>query len=80
MTTDSNDNKGIQRAMEIIQNEQERYSKTTNVLMAEEEASDVSLATFHGFDKEGPVRLAAGHGCGGGAGCGHGGGFGVQNE
>ena len=40
--------------------------RSTNVLMAEEEVSDVSLATFHVFDKEGPVRLAAGHGCGGG--------------
>ena len=48
--------------------------RSTNVLMAEEEVSDVSLATFHVFDKEGPVRLAAGHGCGGG--CGHGGGCG----
>ena len=54
--------------------------RSTNVLMAEEEVSDVSLATFHVFDKEGPVRLAAGHGggggCahGGGGGCGHGGG------
>ena len=54
--------------------------RSTNVLMAEEEVSDVSLATFHVFDKEGPVRLAAGHGggCGhgGGGGCGHGGGGG----
>jgi len=51
--------------------------RSTNVLMAEEEVSDVSLATFHVFDKEGPVRLAAGHGCGGGGGgCGHGGGCG----
>ena len=54
--------------------------RSTNILMAEEEVSDVSLATFHVFDKEGPVRLAAGHGggggCahGGGGGCGHGGG------
>src|SRR4029077_15850148 len=48
--------------------------RSTNVLMAEEEVSDVSLVTFHVFDKEGPVRLAAGHG--GGGGCGHGGGGG----
>jgi hypothetical protein len=33
--------------------------RSTNVLMAEEEVSDISLATFHVFDKEGPVRLAA---------------------
>ena len=51
--------------------------RSTNVLMAEEEVSDVSLATFHVFDKEGPVRLAAGHGCGGG--CGHGGGGGCAH-
>ena len=51
--------------------------RSTNVLMAEEEVSDISLATFHVFDKEGPVRLAAGHGCGGhGGGCAHGGGGG----
>ena len=53
-------------------------ARSTNVLMAEEEVSDVSLATFHVFDKEGPVRLAAGHGCGGG-GCGHGGGGGCAH-
>lgn len=54
--------------------------RSTNVLMAEEEVSDVSLATFHVFDKEGPVRLAAGHGCGGGGrGCGHGGGGGCAH-
>ena len=42
--------------------------RSTNVPMAEEEVSDVSLATFHVFDREGPVRLAAGHGGGGGCG------------
>jgi hypothetical protein len=49
---------------------------SANVLMAEEEVSDVSLATFQVFDKEGPVRLAAGHG---GGGCGHGGGGGCAH-
>jgi hypothetical protein len=49
------------------------------LFLSEEEFSDVSLATFHVFDKENPplsqgVRVAAGHGgCGG---CGHGGGCG----
>jgi hypothetical protein len=44
----------------------------------EEEISDVSLATFHVFDKDGlgtpqsPILLARG-GCGCGHGCGHGG-------
>jgi len=47
-------------------------------ILAEEEISDVSLATFHVFDKENPplnrgIRLAAG-GCGHGCGCAHGGG------
>jgi len=46
-------------------------------ILGEEEISDVSLATFHVFDKENPplggtIRLARG-GCGG---CGHGGGCG----
>ncbi|HTJ02697.1 MAG TPA: hypothetical protein VL492_07880 [Methylovirgula sp.] len=47
----------------------------------EEEISDVSLATFHVFDKDGlgtpqaPIQLARG-GCGCGHGCGHGGGCG----
>ena len=49
--------------------------RSTNILMAEEEVSDVSLATFHVFDKEGPVRLAAGHGGGVMGGCAHGGGW-----
>ena len=48
--------------------------------LGEEEISDVSLATFHVFDKEnaplgGGVKLARG-GCGGCGGCGHGGGCG----
>src|SRR5271155_1700734 len=52
------------------------------IVLGEEEISDVSLATFHVFDKENEpplrqgLRLAAG-GCGhGGGGCGHGGGGG----
>src|SRR5690348_16689384 len=50
-----------------------------NVVLAEEEISDVSLGTFYVFDKEREfsprVRLAAGRGgCGGCGGCGHGGG------
>ena len=49
-------------------------------ILGEEEISDVSLATFHGFDKEnaplgGGIKLARG-GCGGCGGCGHGGGCG----
>jgi len=57
------------------------YAKTppatsTPVLLGEEEVSDVSLSTFHVFDREGGrIHLAAGgcgHGCGGGCGCGHG--------
>lgn len=46
------------------------------MILAEEEISDVSLATFHVFDKESEsplrqgIRLAAGRGCGGGGGCG----------
>jgi hypothetical protein len=48
--------------------------------LGEEEISDVSLATFHVFDKENPplgggIKLARG-GCGGCGGCGHGGGCG----
>jgi hypothetical protein len=58
--------------------------KVAPVMLAEEEISDVSLATFYVFDKDtiGPpgIKLAAkggcGHGCGGhgcgGHGCGHG--------
>src|SRR5271169_660430 len=45
--------------------------------LGDEEISDVSLATFHLFDKDGPgtpqsglIQLARGGGCG----CGHGGG------
>src|SRR6201998_890906 len=51
-------------------------------ILAEEEISDVSLATFLVFDKENPqrgqgIRVAAGCGHGGGCGgCGHGGGCG----
>src|SRR6516164_11383455 len=49
-------------------------------ILGEEEISDVSLATFHVFDKEnaplgGGIKLARG-GCGGCGGCGHGGGCG----
>ena len=50
------------------------------VLLGEEEISDVSLATFHVFDKENEgslkrgVQLARGGGCGCGHGCGGGGG------
>jgi hypothetical protein len=52
-------------------------------ILGEEEISDVSLATFHVFDRENPalsqgIRVAAG-GCGHGGGCGgcgHGGGCG----
>jgi hypothetical protein len=58
------------------------------ITLGEEEISDVSLATFHFFDKEGLgtprsglIQLARGGGCGcghggGGCGCGHGGGCG----
>jgi hypothetical protein len=50
-------------------------------ILVEEEISDVSLATFHVFDRENPplnqdIRVARGGGCGGGGGCGHGGGCG----
>ena len=53
--------------------------RTAPIMLAEEEISDVSLATFYIFDTEnvGPadIKLAArggcGHGCGG-HGCGHG--------
>jgi hypothetical protein len=46
-------------------------------ILGEEEISDISLATFHVFDKENPplsqgIRVARGGGCG----CGHGGGCG----
>jgi len=56
---------------------------TAPVILAEEEISDVSLATFYVFDKEhAPIRgvrlaqvsINLGHGgCGHGRGCGHGG-------
>ena len=45
------------------------------IVLAEEEISDVSLATFYVFDKESEsplrrgLRLAAGHACGGCGGC-----------
>src|SRR6202030_4753962 len=50
------------------------------LILTEEEISDVSLATFHVFDRENPplsqgIRIARGGGCGG-CGCGHGGGGG----
>ena len=50
------------------------------VILSEEEISDVSLATFHVFDRENPplsqgIKVARGGGCGG-CGCGHGGGGG----
>jgi hypothetical protein len=50
-----------------------------NVFLSEEEISDVSLATFYVFDKEGDatssmVELVAHGGCGGCHGCGGGGG------
>jgi hypothetical protein len=47
-----------------------------NVTLGEEEISDVSLATFYVFDKEGDATSSmvelVGHGCGGCHGCGHG--------
>ena len=59
----------------------ESQDNARRIFLGEEEISDVSLATFHVFDKEnesllrhGGIRVAAGHGgCGG---CGHGGGCG----
>ena len=48
---------------------------TAPVILAEEEISDVSLATFYVFDKENTVRSGlqlargCGHGCGHGCGC-----------
>jgi len=53
-------------------------SANQRFLLGEEEMADVSLATFHLFDRENfgsGVQLARG-GCGGGGGCGHGGGCG----
>ena len=54
--------------------------QTHEIFLSEEEISDVSLATFHVFDKENssPLRLARGGGGCGGGGCGHGGGCGGQ--
>jgi len=48
------------------------------IFLAEEEIADVSLSTFHVFDKESEARLTrVAAGCGhGGGGCGHGGGCG----
>jgi hypothetical protein len=50
------------------------------IFLGEEEIADVSLATFHVFDKETESRLRQGirvaAGCGGHGGCGHGGGCG----
>src|SRR6516165_12151425 len=55
------------------------------IFLSEEEITDVSVATFHVFDKETESRLrqgirvaagCGGHGCGGCGGCGHGGGCG----
>ncbi|TAI59790.1 hypothetical protein CWO89_44310, partial [Bradyrhizobium sp. Leo170] len=51
-------------------------SPNQRFVLGEEEMADVSLATFHLFDREdlgGGVQLARGGGCGG-CGCGHGGG------
>ena len=50
------------------------------LLLGEEEFSDVSLATFHVFDRENPplsqgIKVARGGGCG----CGHGGGGGCAH-
>ena len=45
------------------------------ITLGEEEISDVSLATFYGFDAENPrprQRVVPGGGCGCGCGCGHG--------
>ena len=50
--------------------------QTHEIFLAEEEISDVSLATFYVFNKErpSPLQLARGGCGGGGGGCGHGGG------
>jgi hypothetical protein len=51
------------------------YAPTQGFTLGEEEIADVSLATFHLFDKEnlgGGVQLARGCGCGGCRGCGGG--------
>src|SRR5215470_8380580 len=56
-------------------------SPNQRFILGEEEMQDVSLATFHLFDRENvgsAIQLArggcggCGHGCGGGGGCGHG--------
>ncbi len=56
-------------------------SPNQRFVLGEEEMQDVSLATFHLFDRENvgsAIQLARGGcgGCGGGGGCGHGGGGG----
>src|SRR6516165_11249309 len=56
-------------------------SPNQRFILGEEEMRDVSLATFHLFDRENvgsAIQLARGGcgGCGGGGGCGHGGGGG----
>jgi hypothetical protein len=56
-------------------------SPNQRFVLGEEEMQDVSLATFHLFDKEnvgGAIQLARG-GCGGCGGCGHGGGGGCSH-
>jgi hypothetical protein len=51
------------------------YSPNHQLTLGEEEIADVSLATFHVFDKEGAakvkdgIQLARGCGCGRGCGC-----------
>jgi hypothetical protein len=64
----------------------DKTSPNQRFVLGEEEMQDVSLATFHLFDRENvgsAIQLArggcgggggCGHGCGGGGGCGHGGG------
>ena len=51
-------------------------ARPVNTMLIEEEMTDVSLSTFHVFDREVPLRLAAGDGGGGGHGGGGGGGKG----
>ena len=56
-------------------------SPNQRFVLGEEEMQDVSLATFHLFDKENvgsAIQLARG-GCGGCGGCGHGGGGGCSH-
>jgi hypothetical protein len=57
----------------------DKTSPNQRFVLGEEEMQDVSLATFHLFDRENvgsAIQLARGGcgGCGGGGGCGHGGG------